>query len=140
MGGGISTSRGEISVNRTIWILQLAFLVSLGLAGASCAQAAQDSGGSLYVITHVDITPNNVANGRKVLQQYVADTRHDAGLVRVELLDYRSRPNHFALVEEWKSSKAFDQHEAADHTKKFRDKLAPMLGSPYDERIFTLVN
>ncbi|MGH9692180.1 MAG: putative quinol monooxygenase [Candidatus Acidiferrales bacterium] len=124
-------------MNRTFWILQLAFLISLGLAGSSRAQV---SNGRLYVITHVDLTPNNAADGKKVLQQYVAETRQDPGLVRVELLDYQTRLNHFALVEVWENSKAFDRHQAADHTKKFREKLAPMLGSPYDERVFNLVN
>jgi len=124
-------------VNRTFWVLQWAFLVSLGLAGSSRAQV---SNGRLYVINHVDLTPDNAANGKKLLQQYVVETRQDPGLVRVELLDYKSRLNHFALVEVWDNSKAFDRHEEADHTKKFREKLAPMLGSPYDERVFNLVN
>ena len=124
-------------MNRIHWMLQFILLISLGLTASARAQTPD---ARLYVITHVDITPNNTAEGKKLLQQYAADTRQDAGLARVELLDYKSRPNHFAIVEVWKDSKAFDSHEAADHTKKFREKLAPFLGSPYDERLFSLVN
>ena len=124
-------------MNRICWTAQFMLLISLGLAVSARAQAPD---ARLYVITHVDITPNNVVEGKKLLRQYIADTHQDSGLARTELLDYKSRPNHFAIIEVWKDSKSFDRHEAADHTKKFREKLAPFLGSPYDERLFNLVN
>jgi len=32
---------------------------------------------------------------------------------------------------------AFDAHEGKLHTRQFREALAPMLGAPYDERLYT---
>ncbi len=115
-------------------VLQLLFavLVLLPFAAASHAQAPSDK---LYVVTHVDLTPNYVEDGTKLLQQFAAESRHDPGVVRFELLEDNGRHNHFTLVEVWENSKAFDAHEAAEHTKNFREKLQPMLGSPFDERL-----
>jgi hypothetical protein len=30
-------------------------------------------------------------------------------------------------------------HSSAEHTKEFREKLHPMLGSPWDERLHSIV-
>jgi quinol monooxygenase YgiN len=46
------------------------------------------------------------------------------------------RPNHFTLEEGWASHLAFDAHQAAAPTRQFRDKLTPMLGALYDQRIY----
>jgi quinol monooxygenase YgiN len=117
--------------SRALQVLFVA-LISLSFAAASRAQAPGDK---LYVVTHVDLTPNFVEDGAKLLQQFAAESRHDPGVVRFELLEDNGRHNHFTLVEVWENSKAFDAHEAAEHTKNFREKLQPMLGSPFDERL-----
>ena len=114
------------------------FVAILGLAGSS---AAQEPGirDRIYVVTHVDTLPSNGPAGR-LLQQYVADTRKDKGAVRVELYVQISRTNHFTLVEVWENQQAFEAHEAAAHTRQFREQIQPMLGSPFDERLHQIVN
>jgi quinol monooxygenase YgiN len=101
--------------------------------------AAQDPAGGVYVVTHVDITPNYAAEGAKLLHQFAMESRKDPGVVRFEALRQDSRPNHFTLVEVWRNHQAFDAHQEAEHTKAFREKLQPMLGSPFDERVHSLV-
>jgi len=109
-------------------------LVSCGLAGRALAQepAAHDM---IYVVTHVDIIPPEATAGTKLVQQYVADTRKDPGIVRVEASAEISRGNHISIVEVWQNRKAFDEHVAAAHTRQFRQQIDPKLGSPYDERL-----
>jgi len=114
--------------------LQILFAAILALPFAAASQA-QAPGDKLYVVTHVDLTPNYVEDGTKLLQQFAAESRHDPGVVRFELLEDNGRHNHFTLVEVWENSKVFEGHEAAAHTKNFREKLQPMLGSPFDERL-----
>src|ERR1700744_5578797 len=112
--------------------LRLAILLAvavLGVAGSGRAQGPMDK---LFVVTHVDLTPNYEEDGVKLLQQFAADSRHDSGVVRFELLQDNARKNHFTLVEVWENQKAFEGHESAAHTKNFREKLQPMLGSPFD--------
>ena len=81
------------------------------------------------------VFPPETAAGTKLVQQYVADTRKDKGIVRVDASAEISRVNHISIVEVWQSRKAFDEHVAAAHTRQFRQQIDPMLGSPYDERL-----
>jgi quinol monooxygenase YgiN len=112
-------------------------LALLPFVGKVLAQNANDK---LVVVTHVDLTPNYEADGTKLLQQFNADSHHDAGVVRFELLQDNGRPNHFTIVSVWQNMKAFEGHEEASHTKQFREKLQPMLGSPFDERLHHIMN
>jgi quinol monooxygenase YgiN len=113
---------------------------SLALASSAllvaCA-AAQTTGKRLYVVTHVDIigTGTNLPNGIALMREFAADSQKDPGAIRVEVLQQDSRKNHFTIVEEWQSRKAFEVHWAAEHSKRFREKIEPMLGSPFDERL-----
>jgi quinol monooxygenase YgiN len=113
-------------------------LVSCGLASRALAQgpAAHDM---IYVVTHVDIIPPEKDAGTKLVQQYVADTRKDKGVVRVDASAEISRGNHISIVEVWQNQKAFDEHVAAAHTRQFRQQIDPKLGSPYDERLHLLL-
>ena len=109
-------------------------LVSCGLAGLALAQE-QASRDRIFVVTHVDIIPPKAADGTKLVQQYLADTRKDPGLVRIEASSEVARGNHISIVEVWQNQKAFDEHIASAHTRQYRQQLDPMLGSPYDERL-----
>jgi quinol monooxygenase YgiN len=42
-------------------------------------------------------------------------------------------------VEAWKDRYAFDAHGMAGHTRQFRDRLAPMSGALYDERLYVVL-
>ncbi len=109
-------------------------LAALGFAGMA---VAQESGAKerIYVVTHVDLIPPQKEAGTKLVQQYVADSRKDPGIVRIEAGYEISRGNHISIVEVWQNHKAFDEHVAAAHTRQFRQQVDPMLGSPYDERL-----
>lgn len=113
-------------------------LASCGLAGQAIAQD-QASHDRIYVVTHVDIVPPSTAAGTKLVQQYVADSRKDKGIVQIEASAQISRLNHISIVEVWQNQKAFDEHVAAAHTRQFRQQIDPMLGSPYDERLHQLL-
>jgi quinol monooxygenase YgiN len=92
----------------------------------------------LYVVTHVDVMPKFTDAARDVLKQFAVDSRKDAGAVRIEVLEELGRPNHSTVVEIWANRQAYEDHLAADHTKAYRAKLQPMLGSPFDERLHRL--
>ncbi len=108
-------------------------LSALLLLAANFVLSAQDT--KLYVVTHVDVTPNYIVDATKLLQQYAAESHKDRGVVRFEMLVDVSRKNHFTIVSVWDNQAAFDAHLEAAHTKAMRQKLQPMLGSPFDERL-----
>ena len=123
--------------------LVLAGLVSMSGSFAPNA-AAQPSGtgpggGNLYVVTHVDIaaTAGKLAEATELVRQYAEDSRKDPGIVRFDLVQLDGHPNHFLFYEIWQTRKAFDTHLKAEHTRRFREKLQPMLGSPFRERLHT---
>jgi quinol monooxygenase YgiN len=96
---------------------------------------AQGAGGRLHVVVHVDVIPKFSEDTSKALMAYAVDSRKDAGALRVDVLVEAGRPNHFTLIELWESHAAYDAHVGKDHTRAFREKLHPWLGSPYDERL-----
>jgi quinol monooxygenase YgiN len=132
----------ESKGNSMQWVvLRMAVVVLLASCSLGGRALAQDSGAHdrIYVVTHVDIVPPNTAAGTKLVQQYVADSRKDKGIVQIEASAQISRVNHISIVEVWQNQKAFDEHVAAAHTRQFRQQIDPMLGSPYDERLHLLL-
>jgi quinol monooxygenase YgiN len=118
-----------------------AFAAAGMLVGLSISAAAQENADErLYVVTHVDVLgQNGAAEAAKMLHQFAADSRKDEGSVRFEVLRDPDRLNHFTIVEVWRTRRDFESHLGASHTKALREKLQPMLGSPFDERLHKLL-
>jgi quinol monooxygenase YgiN len=115
--------------------------LGMALCGLIQTAGAQTPAKNVYVVTHVDIagTPAIMAEATKLLREFSADSQKDPGVVRFELLIQDGRLNHFTIVSVWQTREAFEAHSGADHTKRFREKIQPMLGSPFDERLHALV-
>ena len=119
-------------------ILAGAIVLAAGLAPV--ALRAQEPGQQLYVVTHVDLAgPNAAADRTKLLEEFAADSRKDKGSVRFELLREVSRLNHLTMVQVWQTRADFEAHQAAAHTKMFREKIQPLLGGPLDERLHIIL-
>ena len=58
-------------------------LTALLFFAISLVLSAQD--GKLYVVTHVDLTPNYIVDGTPLLLKFASDSRKDKGVVRFEL-------------------------------------------------------
>jgi quinol monooxygenase YgiN len=94
---------------------------------------------SIYVITHVDIGGQGT-NASELLKRLAEPSRKENGNLRFDILQHAMRANHFTVIEAWQNQKALDEHAAAAHTKQYRDGLAPISGSPLDERIYKVVD
>ena len=117
----------------------LPLLALLWLALVLPAPAQQDQAAKLYVVTYVDVFPQGAADTNKWLHEFAADSRKDPGSVRFEVLRDVERTNHFTIVEVWQTRQAYDAHTALEHTKRFREKLQTYLGSPFDERLYHIL-
>src|SRR5215469_7033979 len=123
-------------MNRVIRIWGLAAL----LAGAALAQQPPaNAGKKLYVVTYIDVFPNFAADTAKQLELFAADSRKDPGSVRFEVMRDVERMNHFTIIEVWETRQAYDAHLVLAHTKSFREKIQPGLGSPFDERFYSIL-
>jgi len=91
-----------------------------------------------FVITHVDIGGQGT-NAADILRKLSAASRQEEGNLRFDVLQHAMRANHFTVIEEWQTTKAIETHAAATHTKEYRNSLAPIAGSPLDERLYRVV-
>ena len=106
---------------------------SMGSGSAAAGPTA------VYVMTHVDVPPPLLAELEPLLRQLATASRKEDGAMMFDVLQQTSRKNHFTVVEGWQSNKAFEAHGAGDAARRFRDKLGPMLGALYDQRVYKLV-
>ena len=119
--------------------LGIVTVLAIGAFTLSRTAPAQQDDKRIFVVTHVDLVPPNIADGTKMLVQFAIDSHKEKGSLRFELLRDVSRANHFSLVEIWQDRQAFDAYLGSDTSKRLREKLQPMLGSPFDERLHSLL-
>src|SRR5579863_8061207 len=93
----------------------------------------------VYVVTHIDLLPNGTTAGVAFLKQFAAETVKEKSCVRFEILQQDGRPNHLTLVGIWKDKQGFDAHDSSAYTKELREKMQPLIGSPWDERVHQLI-
>ena len=99
--------------------------------------AAEATPKSVFVISHVDVTPDPKIAG--MLKELAEKSRFEEGNVRFDVLAHTMRSNHFEVIETWRNEKALENHAAAAHTRQYRDDIQPALGSPLDERIYKAI-
>lgn len=104
------------------------------------APAAPTAGGSVLVVTHIDVIPKGLEQVREILKTVVDASRKDAGNVRFDILQ-GVRQNHFTVVEAWRDARAREAHLATAHARTFRGDLYQHAvdGAPYDERLYRVV-
>jgi quinol monooxygenase YgiN len=109
--------------------------VHLGFSvGPDPTPAGRDA---ICAVTHVDVPPPRREDAENLLRGLADPSRKDEGNVRYDIFQQLApRTNHFTVFAVWKSTEAFDAHEAKPHTRAFREALGPMLGAPYDERLY----
>jgi quinol monooxygenase YgiN len=95
---------------------------------------------AVYVLTHVDVIPQNKDGCMALLKAMSVDTPKDPGNINYMVLQQANRGNHFIVFEIWANREALDGHAEAAHTRAFREKLSPMAGALYDERFYKSVD
>ena len=110
-------------------------LLTLALAFAALASAANAQDLTVHVVTYIDVAPTAKGQAAAALRQFATASRKEAGVTRFEALQRTSPSNQFVLVETWNDQAARDAHVAAAQTKAFNEKLSPYLLSPVDERV-----
>ncbi len=92
---------------------------------------------AIYVVTHIDVIPTGKDDCMTALKAMSIDTAKDPGNIAYQVLVQAGRSNHFTVLEAWSSKAALDAHAMAAHTRSFREKLSPLAGALYDERLYT---
>ena len=102
--------------------------------GSSTGQTTRES---LCVVTHVDVPPPRKDETEVLLKRLADQSRNDEGNIRYDVFQQiPPRTNHFTMFAAWKDADAFELHETKPHRKEVREALWPLLGAPYDERLY----
>jgi quinol monooxygenase YgiN len=89
------------------------------------------------VLTFVDVFPPGKDQAAALLRQLAEANRKLAGNLLFDvLLRVPGVGNHFTLLEGWRDRHAFDASLMAASTRDFRQKLTPLEGALYDERLY----
>ncbi|HVW71393.1 MAG TPA: antibiotic biosynthesis monooxygenase [Steroidobacteraceae bacterium] len=108
--------------------------------GAPSAGPSGDVRANLYVITHVDIATPDRSRAETALHRLATAARRSDGNLGFEILQQIDRPNHFNLISAWLSESPFRAFAVSAEARQFRQTLGPLLGSPYDERLFRRID
>ena len=120
---------------RGTWLGLATAMMLAAMAGSAAAQAPanpQPLSGPVYVITFFEVAPAAAAKALPFLRAYAADSRKADGNAGVRALRETARPARLAIVGVWRDKAAVDAHTAA--LAALRDKLQPVLASPFDTR------
>jgi quinol monooxygenase YgiN len=99
-----------------------------------------DARNHFYVIAHLDLATPDPAKIATTLHQLAAAARRSDGNQGFMVWQQTEHPNHFNLVSGWTSESALHSFESTRAARDFRQTVAPLLGSPYDERLFRRVD
>jgi quinol monooxygenase YgiN len=102
--------------------------------------ASETAAGAVYVVTHIDVIPPGTEACLAALKAMSVDTPKDPGNIEYEVLQQADHANHFTVVEAWTDRAAADAHAMAAHTRAFREKLIPIRGALYDERLYNTLD
>ena len=113
----------------------LALFFLFAIASPSRADERSSDAASVVTVIHIDAMPQFQREAAGLLAGFRRDSLKEEGARGFEVLQEIDHPNHFTLVETWGDRKAYEAHAIAGLTRRFRDRLQPMLGSPFDERL-----
>jgi quinol monooxygenase YgiN len=102
------------------------------IAGQSAPGGTQ----AVYVVTHVDVFPAGKDQAAALVTALAEAGRKMPGNLRFDVLQVDGHANHFTLIQGWRDRKAFDTSLMAAATRDFRQKLTPLEGALYDERLY----
>ena len=92
---------------------------------------------AVLVVTHVDVPGNRREDTEQLLRSLAVASRAGAGNVRYDVYQQLApRTNHFTVFAAWSDASALETDGLSQHWLQFRKALAPMLGAPYDERLY----
>jgi quinol monooxygenase YgiN len=95
---------------------------------------------SIFVISHLDVTPPKVPDLLELMKPLTEMSAKEPGVIVYEILRQNPGTNHFRLLEVWANEDAWVKHNLSAHTQAFRNGVAPLLGTPYDQRRYTILN
>jgi quinol monooxygenase YgiN len=105
------------------------------------AQAAAADGDTVYMHLHLDVFPPGIDATLAAAKAVAEAARKGEGNLRYDVVRSVNPPlSHSTVFAAWGSRKAFDAYENSAYARQFRDTVGPLLGSPFDDRLYVPIN
>jgi quinol monooxygenase YgiN len=104
------------------------------------AQAAAGAD-TVYMQLHLDVFPPGIDATLAAAKAVAEAARKGEGNLRYDVVRSVKPPlSHTTLLAAWQNRKAFDAYENSGYARQFRDAVGPLLGSPFDDRLYVPIN
>jgi quinol monooxygenase YgiN len=98
-------------------------------------------GDTVYMQLHLDVFPPGIDATLAAAKAVAEAARKGDGNLRYDVVRSVNPPqSHTTLLAAWQNRKAFDAYEDSAYARQFRDAVGPLLGSPFDDRLYVPVN
>jgi autoinducer 2-degrading protein len=99
------------------------------------------AGDVIYMQLHLDVFPPGIDPTVAAAKVVAEAARKGEGNLRYDIVKSVKPPlSHMTLIAAWQNRKAFDAYEDSAYARQFREVVGPLLGSPYDDRLYGPIN
>jgi quinol monooxygenase YgiN len=106
--------------------------------GPSQSAAGADA---LYMHLHLDVFPPGIDATLAAAKAVAEAARKGESNLRYDVVRSVKPPqSHTTFLAAWQNRKAFEAYENSAYARQFRDTVGPLLGSPFDDRLYVPIN
>jgi (4S)-4-hydroxy-5-phosphonooxypentane-2,3-dione isomerase len=106
--------------------------------GSSQPAAGADT---IYMHLHLDVFPPGIDATLAAAKAVAEAARKGEGNLRYDVVRSVKPPqSHTTFLAAWRNRKAFEAYENSAYARQFRDTVGPLLGSPFDDRLYVPIN
>ena len=96
---------------------------------------------TIYMHLHLDVFPPGIEPTLAAAKAVAEAARKGEGNLRYDVVKSVKPPqSHTTFLAAWRDRKAFDAYESSAYGRQFRDTVGPLLGSPFDDRLYVPIN
>jgi quinol monooxygenase YgiN len=96
---------------------------------------------TIYMQLHLDVFPPGIEPTLAAAKAVAEAARKGEGNLRYDVVKSVKPPqSHTTFLAAWHDRKAFDAYESSAYARQFRDTVGPLLGSPFDDRLYVPIN
>jgi len=96
---------------------------------------------TVYMQLHLDVFPPGIEPTLAAARAVAEAARKGEGNLRYDVVKSVKPPlSHTTLIAAWQNRKAFDTYENSAYARQFREAVGPLLGSPFDDRLYVPIN
>jgi quinol monooxygenase YgiN len=96
---------------------------------------------TIYMQLHLDVFPPGIEPTLAAAKAVAEAARKGEGNLRYDVVKSVKPPqSHTTFLAAWHDRKAFDAYESSAYARQFRDIVGPLLGSPFDDRLYVPIN